>query len=413
MRWPRLFWWLVPLVFIVACILPGQMLQDAQLRQVFRSTVESALTQESVEEAASLAIEQGDRSPAVIASPATVALSSNPDLQFRLVELYQKANPGVVAIRVYGGLDLPQDHRDVPSGQGSGFVYDKQGHIITNYHVIQDGERFEVIFANRDKVWAEVVGIDEGSDLAVLRVDVSEEQLVPLPIGDSDQVQVGELVVALGNPFGLQGTMTLGIVSARGRTLPSEQVARQGGVFSMGDLIQTDAAINPGNSGGPLLNLQGEVIGVNRAIRTDGLVRANTGIGFAIASNWVRIIVPELIEKGEFTYPYLGIQAQDDLPLPIIEELGLPVDYGVYVVNVVPGSPADRAGLQGADVLPDSPGILPSGGDLIVAINGQPVYTFDDLITYLVTRTRPGDTVMLTVYRDGELLELEVVLGSR
>ena len=336
------------------------------------------------------------------------------DLEAVLVELYEKASPGVVSIRVYGGeTPMGEAPENLPSGQGSGFVYDKEGHIVTNYHVVAEADRFEVIFANKDKVWAEVVGLDEGSDLAVLKVDVPEEQLVPLPVGDSDQVKVGQIVVALGNPFGLEGTMTWGIVSARGRTFPSEQRAQGGGVFTMGDLIQTDAAINPGNSGGPLLNLRGEVIGVNRAIRTEGLIAGNIGVGFAIASNWVRIIVPELIDKGEFVYPYLGIQGRDDLPLAIIEDLDLPVDYGVYVVEVVPGSPADRAGLQGARETTQDPHALPKGGDLIVAIDGHPVYTFDDLITYLVTKVRPGDTITLTVYRDGKTVEIPVKVGSR
>ncbi len=405
---PRWTWLFAAVLLATACILPGTLTRDAQLRASLRATTDSALE-------ATPAAQSGEpAAPSVRVNPAQAALLAETDLQQRLIDLYKRVNPGVVAIRVYGGANLPSEGDfDFPTGQGSGFVYDKQGHIVTNYHVIRGGDRFEVIFANGDKVWAEVVGVDEGSDLAVLRVDVPPEQLVPLPVGDSDQVQVGQIVVALGNPFGLQGSMTLGIVSARGRTLPSEQEAQQGGVFSMGDLIQTDAAINPGNSGGPLLNLDGEVIGVNRAIRTEGLVRANTGVGFAIASNWVRIIVPELIENGEFVYPYLGIQAQDDLPLAVIEKLGLPVDYGVYVVAVVPGSPADRAGLQGAQDLPESPHTLPAGGDLIVAINGEPVYTFDDLITYLVTKVRPGDTVVLSVYRDGELLEIPVTLGSR
>ena len=337
------------------------------------------------------------------------------DLEATLVQLYKRVMPGVVSIRVYGGeTPLGEAPKNLPSGQGSGFVYDKAGHIITNYHVIAEAERVEIIFSHtKDKTWAEIVGVDEGSDLAVLQVNVPEDQLVPLPLADSDQVKVGQIVVALGNPFGLESTMTWGIVSALGRTLPSEQMAQTGGVFSMGDLIQTDAAINPGNSGGPLLNLKGEVIGVNRAIRTEGLIAGNIGVGFAIASNWVRIIVPELIEKGEFVYPYLGIQAQDDLPLALIEELGLPVDYGVYVVDVVPGSPADRAGLRGAEKVTEDPHSLPKGGDLIVAINGHPVYNFDDLISYLVTKVRPGDEVVLTIYRDGEKMDVTVRVGSR
>lgn len=396
----------------LACLSPLALMREWRLQRDWQATLEGMVAQDPP--SSFLVVTPEAAETEVRASPALQAVA--PDLEGLLVDLYQRVSPGVVAIRVYGGqgpsMDVPMDF-EFPTGQGSGFVYDKAGHIVTNYHVVADGEKFEVVFSNGDKAWAEIVGLDQGSDLAVLQVqDVPENELVPLPVGDSDQVKPGQLVVALGNPFGLRGTMTLGIVSARGRTLPSEQAARQGGVFSMGDLIQTDAAINPGNSGGPLLNLQGEVIGVNRAIRTEGLVRANVGVGFAIASNWVRIVVPELIRTGEFVYPYLGIQARDDLPLSAIEKLDLPVDYGVYVIEVVPGSPADRAGLRGAETT-ESPHVIPSGGDLIVAINERPVYTFDDLISYLVTKVRPGDTVTLTIYRDGKTMEVEVTVGSR
>ncbi len=402
-------WMLLLSALALACLSPLTLVREWRLQRAWQATLEGMATQGR------------EASPSASAPEVTVRVSpaleaAAPDLEGLLVDLYQRVSPGVVAIRVYGGqppsMDVPLDF-ELPTGQGSGFVYDKEGHIVTNYHVVADGKRFEVVFANGDKAWAEIVGVDQGSDLAVLQVqDVPESQLVPLPVGDSDQVKPGQIVVALGNPFGLRGSMTLGIVSARGRTLPSEQMAQQGGVFSMGDLIQTDAAINPGNSGGPLLNLEGEVIGVNRAIRTDGPVRGNVGVGFSPANHRVCMIVPKLPRSGEFVYPYLGIQARDDLPLAVIEKLDLPVDYGVYVVEVVPGSPADRAGLQGAETT-DSPHVIPPGGDLIVAINDHPVYTFDDLISYLVTKVRPGDTVTLTIYRDGKKMDVEVTVGSR
>ncbi len=390
-----------------ACIAPFQSIGlQQELRKTLQATAPAMPTMPALQE-------QGSAAPSVPQLSGRMAPS--PDLEARLVQLYQEVSPGVVAIRVYGqetALGAPPQGMDFPTGQGSGFVYDKQGHIVTNYHVIDGGEQFEVVFNDGTKVWADVVGTDRGSDLAVLRVDVPKEKLVPLPVGDSDKVQVGQIVVALGNPFGLQGTMTWGIVSARGRILPSEQMTQTGGAFTMGDLIQTDAAINPGNSGGPLLNLDGEVIGVNRAIRTSGISRGNIGIGFAIASNWVRLIVPSLIEEGEFVYPYLGIEGQDDLPLAVVEKLGLPVPYGVYVVRVVPGSPADKAGLRGAQPT-ENPHTLPQGGDLIVAIDGHPVKTFDDLISYLVRNVRPGDETTLTIYRDGEKMDIVVRVGRR
>ncbi|NPA26315.1 MAG: PDZ domain-containing protein [Chloroflexi bacterium] len=339
------------------------------------------------------------------------------ELESLLRRIYQEAAPGVVSIRMYTADDLNMG--DMPSGQGSGFVYDKQGHIVTNYHVVKDAEALEVTFLDGTKVWANIVGTDPGGDLAVIKVNVSEDKLQPLPLGDSEAVQVGDIVVAIGNPFGLEGTMTWGIVSALGRSLRSLQLSQQGGYFAMGDVIQTDAAINPGNSGGPLLNLRGEVIGVNQSIRSSELLGGspiNAGIGFAVSSALVRRVVPSLIEKGSFEYAYLGISAIDDLPLKAIERLGLPNRPGVYVLEVVPGSPADKAGLRGAvqgTTTAQNPHELPPGGDYIIGIDDQPVRHFGDLIRYLVLKTSPGDTVVLTVIRDGETLEIPVTLAAR
>ncbi len=222
-----------------------------------------------------------------------------------------------------------------------------------------------------------------------------------------------EAVVAIGNPFGLDSTITLGIVSAKGRTLTSMRESPNGGLFSAGDLIQTDAAINPGNSGGPLLNLNGEVVGVNRAIQTNSMFEnSNSGVGFAVSSNIVHRVVPVLIEEGEYDYPYLGISSRDDLSLGEMEELSLPNRSGAYVVNVVAGSPADDAGMIGGSIETDIPG-LNAGGDLIIAIDDRPVRVFGELLSYLMTEKSPGETVVLTIIRDNEQKEVRVTLGKR
>ncbi len=287
------------------------------------------------------------------------------------------------------------------------------GHIVTNYHVVEEGLDYEVDFPSGYKVRGEVVAFDLDSDLAVIHVDVPAAELFPLPMGDSDALRIGEAVVAIGNPFGLDSTITLGIVSAKGRTLTSMRESPNGGLFSAGDLIQTDAAINPGNSGGPLLNLNGEVVGVNRAIQTNSVFEnSNSGVGFAVSSNIVRRVVPVLIEKGEYDYPYLGISSRDDLSLGEIEELSLPNRSGAYVVNVVAGSPADDAGMIGGSIETDIPG-LNAGGDLIIGIDDRPVRVFGELLSYLMTEKSPGDTVVLTIIRDNEQKEVRVTLGKR
>lgn len=328
-------------------------------------------------------------------------------LEDKLVEIYETVSPGVVLVRAL-------DERDI--SRGTGFVYDGEGHILTNLHVIEDLDTVEVDFPSGLKTRARVIGRDPDSDIAVLKVDVPAEELFPLQLGDSDQLRVGQAVLAIGNPFGFEGTMTLGIVSGLGRALRSLHEAPSGGVFSSGDIIQTDAAINPGNSGGPLLNLNGEVIGVNRAIFTTSFSDAgqplNSGIGFAVSINIVKRVVPELIANGRYDYPFVGITSLDDLSLVEQEALGLPRATGVYVTQVTPGGPADRAGIRAGDRPTTIPG-LEAGGDLIVAVDGVPVKSFADFISYLLRNKSPGDTIVLTVLRDDRELQLSVLLDKR
>ena len=335
-----------------------------------------------------------------------VILRSKPD-QDVLVEIYEKSNPGVVAIQVL---------TDSGNGLGSGFVIDKDGHIITNFHVIEGVTELEVDFPSGFKTRGEVIGIDTDSDLAVIEVEAPPEELFPLPLGDSSEIKVGQTVVAIGSPFRFNGTMTTGIISSLGRTLESIHEAPGGNFFTAGDIIQTDAAINPGNSGGPLLNVKGEVIGVNRAIRTFNFTSQddplNSGIGFAIAINTVKRVVPSLISEGKYDYPYLGISSLTDISLLQQEALQLPRTNGAYVTDVTPDSPADRAGLQGATNHTDFPNLY-SGGDFIIAIDAITIQTFSDLLSYLVQEKSPGDTITLTVMRQDQELEIDLILGKR
>lgn len=335
-----------------------------------------------------------------------------------LIDLYRQVSPGVVTIWSY---ESPADSSTLtlPLGQGSGFVIDLEGHIITNQHVVEDAAEIEVDFPSGLKAWAEIIGTDPDSDLAVLQVNVPEEYLVPLSIGDSDLLQVGDYVVAIGNPFGLEGSMTVGIVSALARTLDSRRISPSGLPFTAGDLIQTDAAINPGNSGGPLLNLRGEVVGVNLAIQTESFTisgsAANSGVGFAVPVNIVRRVAPQIIEFGEYQYPYLGISSLDDnvWNLRTLEALNYPPDLvGAYITSVVPESPADLAGLRGGSQETSIPGIE-SGGDLIIAIDGQQIRHFSALLSYLLKNTSVGQEVILTVLRGTEEVEIPLTIGAR
>lgn len=344
-----------------------------------------------------------------VPTPASLAPYNPIDLKERdslLTDLYRRVSPGVVSILVTtsnGG------------GVGSGFVY-QTGYVVTNYHVVEGETALEIDFPSGYKARGKVVGSDLDSDLAVIKVDAPDEVFVPLPMGDSDTMEVGQSVVAIGNPFRLNSTMTVGIVSAKGRTLESMRQAETGNFFTAGDIIQTDASINPGNSGGPLLNLNGEVIGVNRAIQTTGTTTTgdpvNSGIGFAISSNIVKKVVPVLIEKGSYDYPYLGITSREDLTLDEIEELGLARQTGAYIISVVPDSPADKAGLVGGSSQTNAPN-LPAGGDLIIGVDGRPVNTFSEMLSYLIANKNPGDEIVLTILRGTKEMEVPLTLGKR
>jgi len=335
--------------------------------------------------------------------PSTAATPLDVETQI-LTEVYHKVNPSVVNIRT-------------DQAEGSGFVWDTEGHIVTNDHVVQGARDVLVTFADGVSLPAEVIGEDPDSDLAVVEVDSDLHELRPVELGDVDAVDVGDRAIAIGNPFGLEGTLTQGIISAKGRSIPALTS------FAIPEALQTDAAINPGNSGGPLLDSEGRVIGVNAQIETgSSLVQANTGIGFAIPVNIVKRVVPALIAEGRYDHAWLGISGQNYSPA-WADALGFPEETrGAYVMYVEPGGPSDKAGLRAGtrqtDVLLGfdfgQPVYLVAGGDLIVAIDGQPVEKFDDLLVYLERYTSPGDRVELTVLRaDGRRQVIPVTLGKR
>ena len=381
-------------------------------------------------------IQQQAPAPALVA--ATVAPVANPPVavapngalaafQSTLEQIYTNVNPSVVFIQVIEGsssstsLQLPQGHPFVsPNTQGpsealgSGFVWDSQGHIVTNNHVIAGASKISVTFSDGTTVPATVVGADPNSDLAVLKVNVPSSQLHPVTMGDSAQVKVGELAIAIGNPYGLAGTMTEGIVSAISRSLPvglDNQSAQTGPTYSIPDIIQTDAAINPGNSGGVLVNDQGEVIGVTAAIQSSG--GSNSGIGFVIPSEIVQKVVPSLIQTGSYAHPYIGITGTT-MTMDLANAMNLnPEQTGVLIVDVSPNGPAAKAGLQGSTQQATINGQqVPVGGDIITAINNQPVKTFEDLAAYLTNNTQVGQTVTLTILRQGQTQTVKLTLGT-
>ncbi|MCD6291062.1 MAG: trypsin-like peptidase domain-containing protein [Anaerolineae bacterium] len=336
-----------------------------------------------------------------------IDIDPNADVQTQIVKaVYRKAYPSVVNITVRQQIGTGEGSDEYFfEGQGSGFVWDKQGHIVTNDHVVADATEVDVTFWDDVTVVAQVVGTDPDSDIAVIQVDVSPNELVPVELGDSDAVQVGDLAIAIGNPFGYEGTLTKGVISAVGRSIPAVTG------FQIPEAIQTDAAINPGNSGGPLLDAHGRVIGVNAQIRS--VVRANSGVGFAIPINLVKRVVPALIETGHYEHPWLGIAGQTLSP-SMARDLGLPAERGILISDVIPNSPAERAQLRpGTHTVNYKGRPVPVGGDIIVQIDDQPLHNFDDLLIYLSRHTSPGQTVTLTVVRDGRKVEVPATLGAR
>ncbi len=343
----------------------------------------------------------------------------------QLEAIYQQVNPSVVNIQVIAQARNTQampgfffgDQQNAPQAQssalGSGFVWDKQGYIVTNNHVIDGGTEISVEFSDGYVVPAKLVGADVNSDLAVLKVDMPADRLTPITVDNSGEVRVGQTAIAIGNPFGLEGTMTLGIISAVGRSMPvSASATRSGASYTIPNIIQTDAPINPGNSGGVLLNADGHLIGVTNAI--ESTTQANAGIGFAIPSAIIQKVVPALIRDGKYEYPYIGISGAT-LTYNLNQAMDLSQEQrGVLVAEVTSGGPADKAGIQGSNRQAQINGSdVAVGGDVITAIDGQPVTTFEEMVGYLIEKKSPGDTAVLTVLRDGKTSDITITLGTR
>jgi len=370
----------------------------------------------------------------------TASPTSLTAIETALENIYTEVNPSVVNIQVtqkqeaspstmpdfpfrfFFGPDIPQAQPQQPQefyrhGAGSGFVWDKQGDIVTNNHVVADADKIDVVFDDGTTVPAKVIGADSNSDLAVIKVDVAADKLHPVTLADSDQAKVGQMAIAIGNPFGLEGTMTVGIVSALGRSLPTtsgdaQGLLSQGPTFTIPEIIQTDAPINPGNSGGVLVNDRGQVIGVTAAIESP--VRASAGIGFAIPSRIVDRVVPSLISDGRYQHPWLGLSGMSLTP-ELARAMNLGLDQrGALVIEVTPNGPADKAGLQGSDrqvKIEDQD--VRVGGDVITAIDGKPVNDFEDVVGYLVGSTKVNQEVSLTVLRQGKEQQIKATLGAR
>jgi S1-C subfamily serine protease len=321
-----------------------------------------------------------------------------------LIQLFEKAEPAVIQVNV---KKIPNENidGDTPGGVGSGFVYDENGHVITNHHVIDDALKITVTFLDGESYEAEIVGSDADLDLAVLKVNARNSYLHHLELASSSELKVGQQVVAIGNPFGLSGSMTSGIVSQIGRLLPQESG------YSIPNVIQTDAAINPGNSGGPLLNMNGDVVGINTAIQSE--TGEFTGVGFAIPSDTVEKVAPILIQDGSIRHPWIGISGVD-IDYELAEIRGLDSTKGFLIVSVMEDSPAYNAGLLGVEVTKDFDGReVPMDGDIIIKIDGKVVRKIADILVHLQMEKIVGDEMVLTILRDGEIMDKTLFLGER
>jgi serine protease Do len=355
--------------------------------------------------------------------------SSLSDYEQTMENVYTQVNPSVVNIQVVSQTSTSNQTQQLPgapfgfgnpgSGSvqealGSGFVWDTQGHIVTNNHVVSGATKISVTFSDGTTLDAKLVGADPDSDLAVIQVDSSAASLQPVELADVSQVKVGQLAIAIGNPYGLSGTMTTGIISALSRSLPvglDNSTVQSGPTYTIPDIIQTDAAINPGNSGGVLVNTQGQLIGVTAAIESS--VQANSGIGFVIPSTIVQKVIPVLIQSGSYDHPRLGISGTSMTP-DLAQAMNLDSQQnGALVIDVTANSPAAKSGIQGSNQAVTIQGQqTTAGGDVIIAIDGQPVNSFDDLASYLFTNTEIGQTVTLTVLRQGQEKQIDVTLSS-
>ena len=326
--------------------------------------------------------------------------SKTSSLTLSLMEIFEKAEPGVVRVNTIRNQTVNET-----GGVGSGFVFDKMGHIITNAHVVEGSTKTIVTFLDGRSYNAEIIGVDEYTDIGVIKVNADLKLLQPLSLGDSSNLNVGEPIAAIGNPFGLSGSMTSGIVSQMGRLLPS------GSGYSIPDVIQTDAAINPGNSGGPLLNMRGNIVGINTAIQST--TGEFTGVGFAIPSQTVAKIVPILIDEGEYKHPWIGISGRDIDP-DTANVLGLKDALGFLIITVVENSPASDAGLIGSNKIIEVDGREYSvGGDIIIAVDGIDVRKIDDILVHLQRVKTVGDEMNLEVLRDGRTTNITIILQER
>ena len=317
--------------------------------------------------------------------------------EYSLIDIFEKSEASIVQVSVVRG--------ESDGGMGSGFVYSDEGYVITNQHVVQDAERVMLRFLDGEAYIGYVIGTDRDLDIAVVKVEPTNTYLQPIKIGDSSKLKVGEKIAAIGNPFGLSGSMTSGIVSQMGRLLPQETG------YSIPDVIQTDAAINPGNSGGPLINMKGEVVGINTAIQS--ATGEFSGIGFAVPANTVKKVVPVLIQDGEFKHPWMGISGTDVDP-ELAEVRGLNSSKGFLVVSVIEGSPAETAGLLGVTETKETDGReFALDGDIILSIDGETVRKISDILVHLQREKSVGDEMVLSVNRGGEILELTMVLEER
>jgi len=317
--------------------------------------------------------------------------------EYSLIDIFEKSEESIVQVSVLRG--------ESDGGMGSGFVYSDEGYVITNQHVVRDAEKVMITFLDGESYIGDVIGRDRDLDIAVVKVMPTNTYLQPIKIGDSSELKVGEKIAAIGNPFGLSGSMTSGIVSQMGRLLPQESG------YSIPDVIQTDAAINPGNSGGPLINMKGEVVGINTAIQS--ATGEFSGIGFAVPSNTVKKVVPVLIEDGEFKHPWMGISGTDVDP-ELAEVRGLNSSKGFLVVSVIEGSPAEAAGLLGVTETKEMDGReFALDGDIILSIDGETVRKISDILVHLQREKSVGDEMILSVNRNGEVLELTMVLEER
>jgi S1-C subfamily serine protease len=355
--------------------------------------------------------------PAATASSSTVISNTALlGLENTLENIYALVNPAVVNISVLQKLDtgipdFPFSTPQYSAALGSGFLWDKSGYIVTNNHVIENADNITVTFYDGTEVPGTVVGADADSDLAVIKVDMPFDNIEPVQIADSSQLQVGQIAIAIGNPFGLQGTMTVGIISGLGRLISADENA-VGPVYSIPDIIQTDAALNPGNSGGVLLDDEGRLIGVTNSIATNSGTSA--GVGFAIPSAIVQKVVPSLMETGSYEHPYIGISILS-VNAAIAAAMDLPSGQrGALVETVTAGSPGDEAGLKASgESITINGQQIDIGGDVIIAYNGEDVKSSDDLITLLTRSGKAGDKVTLTILRDGQQMQVEVTLGVR